>query len=158
MVGPGVDMRAGLIRVTEVPGRFGSRTWVAGRAVPDAGLRTAGKALGRTMNVLDVGLEAWDDWSKYRELPTGERAAHAAWAGATLGIGSAAGGAGGYFLATTAVGLLAAAPVALPAAGAVAVVAGIGGAIVGSGLGKKAGGVFKKGAEAAARKVTGWFR
>ena len=159
VVGPGVDVSAGVLWRTEIPGRFGPRTWVAGHAVPDAALRTAGKSLGRAMNVLDVGLVAWDDWSKYRELPVGERAAHAAWAGATLGVGSAAGGWAGYLAGTAAVGLLAASlPVALPAAGAVAVVAGIGGAIVGSNLGKTAGGALKKGAEAVGRRVAGWFR
>ena len=156
---PGGEVRASQTQFAKVPGRFGPRTWVAGEAVADTGLRTAGKALNRAMNALDVGLAAWDDWSKYRELPGGERAAHAAWAGITLGGGSALGGWAGYAVTAGVVGGLAAAsPVLLPAAGAIGAVAGIGGAMIGSGVGKWAAKGAKRLIEGRARTVMGWFR
>jgi hypothetical protein len=164
-VGEGVEVEAGVLRAVHVPGHFGPRSWVAGEEVASGGLRTAGKALGIGAAALDVGLAGWEDWGKHGDLHGAERAGHAAWTAATIGGGSAAGTYFGYVVGAAAVGaLVGLSPVLAPAAGAIAVVGGIGGAMIGSEFGHRAGKFGKelvekggKGLVSGAKKIAGWF-
>ena len=133
-------------RIGVVPGRFGPSSWVEGSWVDDVAKQRAGRFLGRGMNALDVGLSAWGEWGKRSDLAGPERLAHAGWAGLTEGVGSAAGGSVGYVLGGALVVALGANPV-----GAAVVVAGIGGAILGSEGGKRLGGLVKEGGKALGR-------
>lgn len=126
-------------QVGVIPGRFGPSSWVEGNWVDDVAKRNAGKWLGRGMNALDVGLAGWGEWGKRSDLAGPERLAHAGWAGLTVGGGSFLGANAGYFLGGAAAVALGASPL-----GAAVVVAGIGGAILGSEAGKWAGGIIKE--------------
>ena len=93
-----------------------------------------------------------------------DRAAHAEWGGATLGLGSAVGGYLGYAAGAAAVGALIGAAPALPIAGAAMVVGGMAVALVGSEAGQIVGGIVRSGGEkvgravvGGAKKVLGWF-
>ena len=121
-------------QVGVIPGRFGPSSWVEGSWVDDVAKRNAGKWLGRGMNALDVGLAGWGEWGKRSDLAGPERLAHAGWAGLTVGGGSVVGANLGYGLGVAAAIALGASPL-----GAAVVVAGIGGAILGSEVGKQAG-------------------
>jgi hypothetical protein len=166
LVGDGVVIEAETAHAVHVPGRFGPRTWVEGETVAHTGLRTAGKWLGRGMAGLDVGLAGWEDWSKHGQLQGAERFGHATWAAATLGGGSAVGTWAGYIGGAAAVGaLVGMAPVLLPVGGALAVVGGIGGAMIGSQLGRRAGAFGKSLVDtggtavvSGAKRVMRWFR
>jgi hypothetical protein len=149
-VGDGVTVARGTQRIGVIPGRFGPSSWVEGSWVDDVAKQNAGKWLGRGMNGLDVGLSAWGEWGKRSDLAGPERLAHAGWAGLTEGLGSVGGGSVGYVLGGIAAVALGASPV-----GAAVVVAGIGGAILGSEVGKQFGGWVKEGGKWVGRGAVG---
>lgn len=155
-------------RVGLIPGRFGPHSWVEPTWVDDVAKQRAGRFLGHGTNALDVGLAAWGEWGKRSDLSGAERLAHAGLAGATEGVGSAAGGTVGYAGGAALAGFI----VGTGGTGAaVVVVAGIIGAMAGSQLGQAGGRVVKEGVKSLgrgavagtkavgrqAKKVLGWF-
>ena len=135
-------------RIGVVPGRFGPSSWVEGSWVDDVAKQRAGQVLGRGMNALDVGLSAWGEWGRRSDLSTPERLLHAGLAGATEGVGSAAGGALGYTAGAALAGFI----VGTGGTGAVVIVAGgVVGAVAGSEIGKQVGKQVKEGVKAVGR-------
>lgn len=158
--GPGFALLDRELVPREVSGRIGPDTWIKSQWVDHVPFQKAGKWLGRSMNTLDVGLAGWSEWGRRKDLSGAERLLHAGLAGATEGGVSAIGGYFGYGAGFAAALALGASPL-----GAAVVLAGIGGAIIGSEAGKFVGGQFKTGMKAlgrgvasGAKRVMGWFR